>query len=78
MTTKGTFRGLGRHAVVNAANEQEPQFFTVSQVSEFAGVSPRSVRRWIKDGELIVHRFGGAVRVADSDLKTFFAQHRES
>jgi len=36
------------------------------------GVSTRTVRRWIKRGELVEHRFGSAVRVADRDLLAFW------
>jgi excisionase family DNA binding protein len=39
-------------------------------------VSVRTVRRWIKRGDLVAHRFGTAVRIAESDLKAFLAQHR--
>jgi excisionase family DNA binding protein len=53
-----------------------PKFFTVKQVAEALGVSSRTVRRWIKNEELAVHRFGGAVRVAEADLKAFLAAHR--
>ena len=34
-------------------------------------VSIRTVRRWIKSGELVAHHFGTAVRIAESDLKAF-------
>ena len=58
---------------------REPmQFFTVAEVAECVDVSTRSVRRWIKNGGLVAHHFGGAVRIAESDLKAFIAQHRDS
>jgi excisionase family DNA binding protein len=60
-------------SVVGAA----PRFFTISDIAEFLDVSPRSVRRWIKSGELPVHRFGAAVRIAERDLLAFVAVHRE-
>jgi excisionase family DNA binding protein len=53
-----------------------PTFFTISQVAELAGVSTRSVRRWIDAGLLVAHRFGGVVRIADHDLRAFLNQHR--
>jgi excisionase family DNA binding protein len=52
------------------------QFFSIADVAEITGVSTRTVRRWIKRKEMIAHRFGVAVRVAESDLKAFLAQHR--
>jgi excisionase family DNA binding protein len=55
-----------------------PRFFTISYIAEFFDVSVRSVRRWVKSGDLPVHRFGArAVRVSESDLKAFAAAHRE-
>lgn len=53
-------------------------FVTVDQVADALNVSPRSVRRWIKTGRLIAHRFGGAVRIASADLAAFLAAHRDS
>lgn len=55
--------------------EQLAKFYTVDQVADALSVSPRSVRRWIKSGKLVAHRFGGAVRIAANDLKAFIAQH---
>lgn len=52
------------------------RFFTIAEVAEFTGVSVRTVRRWIKSGELVAHHFGTAVRIAESDLKAFIACHR--
>ena len=52
------------------------RFFTVAEVAEAVDVSTRTVRRWIKSGELAAHHFGAVVRIAESDLKAFLAQHR--
>jgi excisionase family DNA binding protein len=54
------------------------QFFTIAEVAECLGVCPRTVRRRIKSGELVAHRFGRALRIAESDLKAFIARHRET
>lgn len=59
----------------NETNEHV-RFFTIADVAEHLAVASRSVRRWIKSGELVAHRFGGAVRIAESDLRTFLARHR--
>jgi excisionase family DNA binding protein len=53
------------------------RFFTIPDVAESSQVSTRTVRRWIESGELIAHRFGRSVRVADDDLRVFFACRRE-
>jgi excisionase family DNA binding protein len=54
-----------------------PKYYAIKTVAEALDVSPRTVRRWIADGDLVVHRRGGIVRVAESDLRTFLAMHRE-
>lgn len=54
------------------------QFFTVAETAEMSRVASRTVRRWIASGELVAHRFGRAVRIADGDLRAFLALHRES
>lgn len=41
------------------------RFHTVEQVAEAFGVSPRSVRRWIKSRDLAVHRFVPAAAIDD-------------
>lgn len=53
-----------------------PKFFTITQVAELLDVCTRTVRRWIDTGRLVAHRFGGAVRIADPDLRAFLSQHR--
>jgi excisionase family DNA binding protein len=53
------------------------KFFTIPEVAECLNVSTRTVRRWIKRGELIAHRLGGLVRIADSDLRAFLTRYRE-
>ena len=58
-------------------SREQMRFFTVASVAEFVGVSTRTVRRWITRNELVAHHFGAAVRIAESDLKSFIARHRE-
>ena len=65
-------------AVGQTGSADEMRFFTIAEVAEIVGVSTRTVRRWIKSGELAAHRFGSAVRIADSDLKAFIARQRQS
>ena len=58
--------------------QREPmQFFTIAEVAECVDVSTRSVRRWIKSGDLVAHHFGAAVRIAESDFRAFLAMHRD-
>jgi excisionase family DNA binding protein len=57
--------------------DDQIKFFTIAEVAERLHVATRTVRRWIKNGDLVVHRVGGVVRVAESDLRTFLAMNRE-
>ena len=79
MTRKSLVAGAATHAPVPRKEKrliEDERFFTIADVAEFVGMSARTVRRWIKNGELVAHRFGTAVRIAESDLKAFTAQHR--
>ena len=51
-------------------------FFTIAQVADRFQVSPRTVRRWIANQDLVAHHFGTAVRIADRDLAAFIALRR--
>lgn len=53
------------------------QMLTINGVAVRCQVSPRSVRRWIDDGELIVHRFGRSIRIHPEDLNTFIKTRRQ-
>jgi excisionase family DNA binding protein len=57
--------------------DNQIKFFTIAEVAERLHVSARTVRRWIEAGDLVAHRIGGIVRVAESDLRAFLALHRE-
>jgi len=55
-----------------------PKLHTVKAVAEALDVSSRTVRRWIENGDLPVHRVDSVVRVAEDDLRAFLALHRQS
>jgi len=54
-----------------------PGYYTIEAVAESLDVSTRSIRRWIANGALAAHRFGGALRISEADLRAFLAEHRE-
>jgi excisionase family DNA binding protein len=54
----------------------KPMFFTVRDVSALLRMSERQVWRWIDRGELPVHGFDGAVRVARTDFDEFVRARR--
>jgi excisionase family DNA binding protein len=53
----------------------QPRFYSIDEVANLLGVSPRTVRRWIKDRKLRAHRFGRTVRIAHDDLQDFLSRH---
>ena len=65
------------YASVHRFRREGIKFFTIPEVAECLNVSTRMVRRWIKRGELIAHRLGGVVRIAECDLRAFLARYRE-
>jgi excisionase family DNA binding protein len=76
-TTASSGYAHGLSAEKHAGTPPDERFFTIREVAERLDVATRTVRRWIKSGDLVAHRFGGAVRIAESDLKAFLARHRD-
>lgn len=64
------------HAMTSDIREQTSRFLTVADTARELSVSTKYVRRAIERGELLVHRFGRAIRIARSDFEQFIAQHR--
>lgn len=58
------------------AGSQPFKFHTIDDVANMLEVSTRTVRRWISKGDLIVHKIGNLVRIAESDLESFIAHHQ--
>jgi excisionase family DNA binding protein len=65
------------YAANHGDRKQRQQFFTVRAVAEQLDVSARTVHRWIKNNELVVHRVGRSVRISEVDLKLYLAAHRD-
>ena len=55
-----------------------PRFYAIKSVADALDLSQRTVRRWIANGDLTVHRINGVIRIAEADLRAFLARHRES
>ena len=68
----------GRRGIYRLSGGGPPKYHSIKAVAEALDVSVRTVRRWIARGDLIVHRVDHIVRIADTDLRTFLALHRES
>jgi excisionase family DNA binding protein len=54
-----------------------PKYYSIQTVAEALEVSDRTIRRWIDRGDLVAHRPGGVVRIAEEDLRAFLALHRD-
>jgi len=52
------------------------RLLTVTEVADHLHESERQVRRRIKSGEIIAHRFGRQIRIAPADLELFLRQRR--
>jgi excisionase family DNA binding protein len=53
------------------------KFYTIEQIADCVDASTRTVRRWIKEGLLVVHRINGLVRISEADFRDFLATHRD-
>ncbi len=54
-----------------------PLFFTIRDIAERCRVSARTVQRWIRDGELTIHRLGRQIRISEQEFAHFLRRHRE-
>lgn len=55
----------------------EPSFFTERTLAEFLAVSDRTVRNWIRRGELASYKLGAARRIDPADVEDFLTRHRD-
>lgn len=61
-------RGMKRKSVTGA-------FFTERSLADYLAVSDRTIRNWIKRGDLPSYKLGASRRI-DPDVKDFLARHR--
>jgi len=47
------------------------KFFKIEKAAELIDVSPWTIRKWVKEKRIRTYRFGGAVRIEESDLLDF-------
>lgn len=81
MTSRTPFRDTDTVGHVQDGDRRSgsgiPKYYTINTVAAALDVSGRTIRRWISNGDLIVHRVNGVVRIAEGDLRAFLALHRE-
>ena len=54
-----------------------PAFFTERSLAAYLTVSDRTIRNWIRRGELPSYKLGAARRIDPADVEDFLAQRRE-
>lgn len=54
-----------------------PTFFTERTLAEYLAVSDRTIRNWIRRGELASYKLGAARRIDPGDVEDFLARHRD-
>jgi excisionase family DNA binding protein len=70
------------HAVVSAHigdvhRKAAKPFFTERSLAAYLAVSDRTVRNWIRRGELSSYKLGSSRRIDPDDVESFLARHRE-
>lgn len=52
-------------------------FFTERSLAAYLAVSDRTIRNWIRRGELPSYKLGAARRINPADVDTFLAERRD-
>ena len=55
----------------------KPSFYTERTLAEFLAVSDRTIRNWIRRGDLPTYKLGAARRIDPADVEVFLARHRD-
>jgi excisionase family DNA binding protein len=54
-----------------------PAFFTERSLAAYLAVSDRTIRNWIRRGELPSYKLGAARRIDPADVEDFLARRRD-
>jgi excisionase family DNA binding protein len=52
-------------------------FFTGRSLAAYLAVSDRTIRNWIRRGELPSYKLGASRRIDPADVEDFLARHRD-
>ncbi len=66
-----------RHLWGMERNAPPVAFFTERSLAAYLAVSDRTIRNWIKRGELPSYKLGAARRIDPADVDAFLAQRRD-
>ncbi len=53
------------------------RFYSVTEIAERLGMSEKTIRRWISAGDLVAHRLGQQLRIAENDFQIFLKLRRD-
>jgi excisionase family DNA binding protein len=56
---------------------QAPAFFTERSLAAYLAVSDRTIRNWIRRGELPSYKLGASRRIDPADVEDFLSRHRD-
>lgn len=64
---------------VGVKDQQRPRitFFTERTLAAYLSVSDRTIRNWIRQGELPSYKLGASRRIDPADVEDFLARHRD-
>jgi excisionase family DNA binding protein len=54
-----------------------PTFFTERSLAAYLAVSDRTIRNWIRRGDLPSYKLGAARRIDPADVEAFLARNRD-
>jgi excisionase family DNA binding protein len=54
-----------------------PALFTERTLAAYLSVSDRTIRNWIRRGELPSYKLGASRRIDPADVEDFLARHRD-
>jgi excisionase family DNA binding protein len=59
------------------ARKSTPNFFTERSLAAYLAVSDRTIRNWIRRGDLPSYKLGASRRIDPADVDAFLARHRD-
>lgn len=62
---------------LQARNDDQPEFYTVGQLAELLQLTPMTIYRMVRRGELACHAIGRIKRFRRDDIETFLENSRQ-
>jgi excisionase family DNA binding protein len=71
------FAGFSDRRGMRETSAQSEPFFTERTLAAYLAVSDRTIRNWIRRGELPSYKLGASRRIDPADVDAFLERHRE-